>query len=151
MGDSGYPVRGSAYGSMWQLTSVNLVALEALFVTLAATNVLGWRPPVAVAVCSPVMAYLTQSMSPVEVSATGVSVSVARVSIDVPWSNIEAIEPRRTGVRLRLREPQDFGRRVTSTIGLVQFDVLWRKRPTVLAVEAWLATHGASTDSGRLD
>ena len=150
MGGSGYPIRGSAYGSMWQLTLIYLVALEVIFVTLAATDVLGWRPPIVVAVCSPVMAYISQSMSPVTVTTSGVSLSVFLVAIDVPWSNIEAIEPRRTGVRLRLREAQEFGRRETSTIGLVQFDVFWRKRATALAVQARLAIHGAPTESGRL-
>ena len=145
MGGNDYPIRGSAYGSMWQLTVVYLVALEALFVTLAVTHGLGWRPVVVVAVCAPLMAYITQSMSPVVVSMDGVSVSVFTVSVDVPWANIVSMQPTLTGVRLQLREAQAFGRRETSTVGLVQFDLLWRSRRTTLAVQAWLTTHSSST------
>jgi hypothetical protein len=135
---------------MWQLTLVYLLVLEALFVTLAATHVFGWQPPVVVAICSPILAYMTQSRSPVEVSTTGVSLSIVQYSVDVPWSNVESIEPKRTGARLRLREAQFFGRRETSTLSLVGCDLLWRKRNTVLAVQAWLDTHGSPTESGRL-
>ncbi len=150
MAESGYPTRGSVYGSMWQLTLVYLVALEVTFVILAATHVFGWRPTVVVAVCSPILAYVTQSRSPVTVSATGVSISIFQYSVDVLWSNLESIEAKRTGVRLKLREPQVFGRRETSTLSLVGCDLLWRKRKTTLAVQAWLATHTPPSDSGRL-
>jgi hypothetical protein len=131
---------------MWQLTLVYFVLLEAVFGILATVHAFGWQPLVVVAVCSPILAYVAQSRSPVEVSATGVLLSVFKVSIDVPWSNVESIEPKRTGVRLKLREPQVFGRRETSTLSLVGCDLLWRKRNTVLAVQAWLATHGTSTE-----
>lgn len=135
---------------MWQLTLVYLLALEALFVILATTHVFGWRPTVVVAVCSPILAYMTQSKSPVTVSTSGVSLTVFQFSVEVPWSNIESIEPKRTGARLKLREPQDFGRRQTSTLSLVGFDLLWRKRNTTLAVRAWLDTHSSPSESRRL-
>ena len=109
MGDSEYPIRGSVYGSMWQLTLVYLLVLEAIFAILAATHVFGSQPLVVVAICSPILAYMTQSRSPVEVSATGVSLSVFQASVDVPWSNIEGIEPKRTGVRLKLIRPGSDG------------------------------------------
>jgi len=134
---------------MWQLTLIYLLALEAIFVTLAATHVFGWRPPLVVAVCSPIMAYLTQSRSPVEVSTVGVSLSVITVSIEVPWSNVEGIAPKWTGAQLLLREAQEFGRRETSTIRLVGFDILWRRRRTVRAVQAWLAIHDTASDTER--
>jgi len=135
---------------MWQLTLVYLLLLEALFVILAATHVFGWRPTVVVAICSPIMAYITQSRCPVAISATGISLSVFQFPVDVPWSNVEGIEPKGTGVRLKLREAQGFGRRETSTLSLVGCDLLWRRRSTTLAVLAWLDTHGATTESGRL-
>jgi hypothetical protein len=75
----------------------------------------------------------------------GVSVSVFTVSVDIPWANIVSMQPTLTGVRLQLREAQAFGRRETSTVGLVQFDLLWRSRRTTLAVQAWLTTHSSST------
>lgn len=138
MTDLGYPIRGSWYGSYWQLSLVLLSGLEILMVLSALFGVTSWAVTIVVIPCAVIGAYILQSNSTVEVSNDGILFSQFGRQQYTSWDNVVNIRGGRTGGRVQLVSPIGTGIKRRSSFSFVGCDVFWTKRSTARAVRSWL-------------
>jgi hypothetical protein len=131
-------VEGSLYGSYRCLYLSLVVPLLALAVLLGIANTWSWAPTVAIPFAVLFLPWYVQRMMTVTVTEAGVRLRQSgifnRVSVAIPWENIEKVRFGHFSTSLVLKEPQKLGSRSTRRFMFIGLDPHWARRTTTLAV-----------------
>ena len=137
----GSGVRGHFYTSTVGLAVVIAVGLG---VALAAMRGLGiihnTRQAVILWVmCTVLLTAMLQIANVVTVSSEGFLLNSFGRKVWIPWDNVSRIEAGVLGAKFVFKDPQLIGYKPKSKYAFAGLDPMWRKRPTMVAIDSELA------------